>query len=134
MRIAAGEIAADSGVVRGGTIGFVHQHFVLVNEFSIAENLALALGTRVIPDVGIELRQSSRRVRELSVGERAKLELIKAMAREPEVLILDEPTSVLTPLETEELFTVMRRVAAKGTSIVFISHKIPEVIAVGTRV
>jgi simple sugar transport system ATP-binding protein len=75
-----------------------------------------------------------RRVGDLSVGEKAKLELIKAIAKEPRVLILDEPTSVLTPAESAELFAVMRRLAAGGTSVVFISHKIREVLAVATRV
>ena len=134
MRIAAGEIAPDSGAVRAdGAIGFVHQHFLLVNEFTIAENLELALG-HARNDTGIALPDLHRRVAELSVGERAKLELVKALAKQPEVLILDEPTSVLTPLEAEELFAVMRTYAARGTAIVFISHKIPEVVAVATRV
>jgi ABC-type uncharacterized transport system ATPase subunit len=134
MRIASGEIAPDAGVVRAsGGIGFVHQHFLLVNEFTIAENLELALG-HSDNDTGIALPDPGRRVADLSVGERAKLELVKALARKPEVLILDEPTSVLTPLETDELFAVMRKTAERGTAIVFISHKIPEVIAVATRV
>ena len=132
MRIATSELAADSGTVSAtGAIGFVHQHFLLVNEFTIEENLALA-GVR--NDTGIALGDMRRRVADLSVGERAKIELVKAIARNPEVLILDEPTSVLTPIETEELFGVMKRFAANDTAIVFISHKIPEVIAVATRV
>ncbi len=134
MRIAAGEIAPDGGSVRvAGGIGFVHQHFLLVNEFTIAENLELALGSAA-NDTGIGLPDLQRRVADLSVGERARVELVKAVARRPAILILDEPTAVLSPLETEELFAVMRRFAASGTSIVFISHKIPEVVAVATRV
>lgn len=132
MRVGAGEIAPDRGSIRpAGAIGFVHQHFLLVNEFTVAENLELA---GVHNDTAIALPPLDRRVGELSVGERAKLELVKALARRPDVLILDEPTAVLTPLETEELFAVMRRYAARGTAIVFISHKIAEVIAIATRV
>ncbi len=149
MRIAAGEIAADAGSLDvEGRAELVHQHFMLVAELTIAENLALShLGFRfttrrmlereaeaIIAGTGIELRDVSRRVGELSVGERSKLELIKAIARKPATLILDEPTSVLTPNETEELFRVMRRLAADGTAVVFISHKLPEVLAVAQRI
>ena len=135
MRIVAGELEPDRGTVEApAAIGFVHQHFVLVNAFTIAENLALVTGTWDIPATGIELRDVSRLVRDLSVGEKSKLELIKAVARHPEALILDEPTSVLAPAEASELFAVMRRLAAAGTIVVFISHKIPEVLEVATRV
>ena len=131
MRIVAGELEPDRGAIDApATIGFVHQHFVLVNAFTIAENLALAGATAS----EIQLPDESRLVADLSIGEKAKLELMKAISRKPEVLILDEPTSVLTPAEAEELFAVMRRLAASGTIVVFISHKIPEVIAVATRV
>jgi simple sugar transport system ATP-binding protein len=148
MRIAAGELAADGGTVEGA-VELVHQHFMLVAELTIAENLALArrqpfrfttrkrleAQARVeIEASGIELREPSRRVGELSVGEKSKVELIKAIAKQPATLILDEPTSVLTPYETEELFRVMRRLAANGTAVVFISHKLPEVLAVADRI
>jgi general nucleoside transport system ATP-binding protein len=149
MRIAAGELVPDTGTIEGAeSIGFVHQHFLLVPELTIAENLALLrprfrFATRktlereaeeTIAASGIELRDVSRRVADLSVGEKSKLELIKAISRNPSTLILDEPTSVLTPRESEELFAVMRRLAAGGTSIVFISHKLPEVLAVAERI
>src|SRR4051794_34314535 len=143
MSIAAGELRPDGGTVSAeGAVGFVHQHFMLVAEFTIAENLALTMGRRltdaeaaeVIAATGIDLRDLTRRARDLSVGEKAKLELIKAIARRPRVLILDEPTSVLTPSESRELFEVMRRRAAAGTTVIFISHKIPEVLEVATRV
>ncbi|HEX2122257.1 MAG TPA: ATP-binding cassette domain-containing protein [Thermoanaerobaculia bacterium] len=150
MRIAAGELAADSGTLASeGRAELVHQHFLLVNELTIAENLALArhagfrFTTRAmlareaeatIAATGIELRDVTRRVGELSVGERSKVELIKAIARNPSTLILDEPTSVLTPNEAEELFRVMRRLAAGGTAVIFISHKLPEVLAVAERI
>ena len=148
MRIAAGELARDSGEVRAeGRVELVHQHFMLVNEFTIAENLALTrrfrFATRralerealaTVAAAGIELGDVSRRVGDLSVGEKSKLELIKAIGRQPATLILDEPTSVLTPREADELFAVMRRVAAAGTAVVFISHKLPEVLAVADRI
>jgi len=141
MRIVAGELTADGGTIEfEGRIGFVHQHFMLVNDFTIAENLALATRTSprnaegIIASTGIALANVDRRAGDLAVGEKAKLELIKAIAREPSLLILDEPTSVLTPIESEELFTVMRKLAAQGTAIVFITHKIREVTAVASRV
>ena len=146
MRIAAGEIAPDRGAVRRGTAGFVHQHFTLVGEFTVAENLALAASGKfrftsraglereareTIAASGIQLGDVTRRAVDLAVGEKAKLELIKAVALRPEVLILDEPTSVLTPMETAELFDVIRRL---GTAVVFISHKVPEVVEIAQRV
>jgi len=139
MSIAAGELAADEGTIDDRTsAGIVHQHFLLVSEFTIAENLALAMWGRdaeaIIRDSGIALRDVHRRVADISVGEKAKLELIKAVARHPRFLILDEPTSVLAPAEARELFVVMRQLAANGTTVVFISHKIPEVLEVATRV
>jgi len=161
MRIVAGELQPDGGTIEApAPIGFVHQHFVLVNAFTIAENLALVtpsgargLGgwaarngrlvappTRPGPSLtlgvtgGIELPDSSRLVADLSVGEKSKLELAKAISRKPSLLILDEPTSVLTPTEAAELFAVMRRLAASGAIVVFISHKIPEVLEIATRV
>ena len=142
MSIAAGELRPESGTVSAGdTVGMVHQHFMLVSEFTIAENLALTMGRllntadaeRIIEESGIDLRRTQRIVRDLAVGEKAKLELIKAIARHPRVLILDEPTSVLTPSEARELFAVMRRRAAEGVTVVFISHKIAEVLEVATR-
>ena len=145
MSIAAGELAPDGGVrpaEAGRYTGMVHQHFMLVSEFTIAENLALTMGRLLSPAdaagliarTGIALGDVTRRVHELSVGEKAKLELIKAIAREPRVLILDEPTSVLTPSEARELFDVMRRLASGGTTVIFISHKIPEVLDVASRI
>ena len=139
MAIAAGELAADEGSIEDRVpVAVVHQHFLLVSEFTIAENLALAMWGRdageIIRESGIELRDVRRRVADLSVGEKAKLELIKAIARRPRMLILDEPTSVLAPTEARELFDVMRRLAATGTTVIFISHKIPEVLEVATRI
>jgi ABC-type uncharacterized transport system ATPase subunit len=158
MRIIAGELSPNSGSVElEGRTALVHQHFMLVSNFTIAENLALSASSHdrspaasrglirtrrtlnreaegIIARSGIELGDVSRRVDELSVGERSKLELIKAIAKDPDVLILDEPTSVLTPTESSELFRVIERLAAAGTSVLFISHKLREVLAVAPRV
>jgi simple sugar transport system ATP-binding protein len=139
MSIAAGELSPDEGTIEDRTsVGIVHQHFLLVNEFTIAENLALSMWGRdpveIIRDSGIDLRGVHRRVADLSVGEKSKLELIKAIAGCPRFLILDEPTSVLAPAEASELFDVMRRLAADGVTVVFISHKIPEVLEVASRI
>jgi ABC-type uncharacterized transport system ATPase subunit len=125
MRVVAGEIAPDRGSIdAGGSIGFVHQHFMLVNEFTVEENLAL---------VDVDLPGDQRLVRDLSVGEKAKVELTKAIAKKPDILILDEPTSVLTPSEAEELFATARGLAADGKIVILISHKIREVLSVATR-
>jgi simple sugar transport system ATP-binding protein len=139
MSIAARELTPDTGTIDDrATVGVVHQHFLLVNEFTIAENLALSMWGRdpveIIRSCGIELRGVHRRVADLSVGEKSKLELIKAIAGHPQFLILDEPTSVLAPAEARELFDVMRRLAADGVTVVFISHKVPEVLEVVTRI
>ncbi|HWS72166.1 MAG TPA: ATP-binding cassette domain-containing protein, partial [Thermoanaerobaculia bacterium] len=151
MRIAAGELTPDAGSIDddGRRAELVHQHFLLVGDFTIAENLALArAGTfaftnaralnrdaeAAIAESGIVLADVTRRVDTLSVGEKAKLELIKAIARKPAVLILDEPTSVLTPAEASELFATIRLLATRGTAVVFISHKLPEVLEIAPRV
>jgi ABC-type uncharacterized transport system ATPase subunit len=125
MRILAGEIKSDRGSIEvEGSIGFVHQHFMLVNEFTVAENLAL---------VDVDLSGDNRLVRDLSVGEKARVELTKAIAKRPSVLILDEPTSVLIPSEAEELFDEARSLAAEDKIVILISHKIREVLSVATR-
>ena len=150
MRIAAGELRADSGRIDAPSrIGFVHQHFAIVPELTVAENLALLDRSRfrfisrrqlvsdaeeMIAGTGIALPGVDRRAGDLSVGEKAKLELIKAIAGDPQLLILDEPTSVLTPAEAGELFAVIRRVAQRGAAVVFISHKVKEVLAIASRV
>ncbi|HSP16901.1 MAG TPA: ATP-binding cassette domain-containing protein [Thermoanaerobaculia bacterium] len=149
MRMVAGEIKPDAGAIeRPPRTGIVHQHFALVSNFTIAENLALAGDRRLrfasratlereakatIEATGIDLQDVRRRASDLSVGERAKLELIKAVAAKPELLILDEPTSVLTPLESADLFRLIRELASAGTAVVFITHKIAEVMEVASR-
>jgi ABC-type uncharacterized transport system ATPase subunit len=123
--------------------GMVHQHFMLVPVFTVAENVTL--GAERTRRLGLLDRRSMRnevrdlseryglrvdpdaRIEELPVGVQQRVEIIKALVRDAQVLILDEPTSVLTPGETEELFVIMRQLRADGRSIIFISHKLREV-------
>ena len=131
-------------------IGMVHQHFMLVPVFTVAENVAL--GHEPVKGGGIlDLAQARRTVREISdrfgfdvdpdalvedlpVGAQQRVEIIKALSRRAEVLILDEPTAVLTPQETDELIAIMRQLKESGTSIVFITHKLREVRAVADKI
>jgi len=131
-------------------IGMVHQHFMLVPVFTVAENVVL--GHEPVKGGGlIDLTEARRRVREISdrfgfavdpdayienltVGSQQRVEIIKALSREAKVLILDEPTAVLTPQETDELIGIMRQLRDAGTSIVFITHKLREVRAVADRI
>jgi len=129
-------------------IGMVHQHFKLVLPHTVAENVALGLaGTRFwaparavarrLRDLGERYGlpvDPDRRVWELSAGEQQRVEILKALIRGAEVLILDEPTSVLTPQEAGELFKVLGRMKAEGHGIIFISHKLDEVLQVADRV
>ncbi len=150
MRIVAGDLAADHGTIqRPERVQLVHQHFMLVGDFTVAENLVLSRGqgfdflsprsirreaAALAGKSGLAIPDRDRRVDSLSVGEKARLELVKALSRDPQVVILDEPTSVLTPLETEELFVVVKTAAAQGMTVIFISHKLPEVLAASTRI
>lgn len=128
-------------------IGMVHQHFVLVDRFTVTENVVLGSeGGAVIDfDAAAEdiskLAQSygflvdpRKRVEDLSVGEEQRVEILKALYRGVDVLILDEPTAVLTPSETRDLFDNLRRLRDAGKTIVFISHKLDEVIEVADRI
>lgn len=129
-------------------IGMVHQHFKLVLPHTVAENVALGLsGTPFWAParaIGQRIRELSqryglpvdpdRRVWELSAGEQQRVEILKALIRGAEVLILDEPTSVLTPQEVAELFKVLGRMKSEGHGIIFISHKLDEVLSVADRV
>ncbi len=123
-------------------IGMVHQHFMLVPSMSIAENLILGsevskrgiINFNEVVKMADEFAQkynfkmdTSKKVRDVSVGVRQKLEILKALYRGAEVLILDEPTAVLTPQETEELFKELNTLKDHGHSIIFISHKLAEV-------
>ncbi|ARA79241.1 ABC transporter ATP-binding protein [Pseudomonas ficuserectae] len=122
-------------------IGMVFQHFSLFETLSVAQNIALAMGAAAGTPKQLEprIREVSQRygmavepqrlVHSLSIGERQKVEIIRCLMQDIRLLILDEPTSVLTPQEAEELFVTLRHLAAEGCSILFISHKLGEVRA-----
>ena len=129
-------------------IGMIHQHFMLVNTLTVAENVALGLRNSLtrpnLVAVSRRIEELSERyglrvdpaatVWQLSVGERQRVEIIKALYRDASLLILDEPTAVLTPQEVEDLFVVLRQMVQDGRGLVFISHKIREVLALSDRV
>lgn len=129
-------------------IGMVYQHFRLVPNLTVAENFALGH-----PDVGVRIKQKelyraaeelgeryglpidpSARIWQLSVGEQQRVEILKLLYRDARILILDEPTAVLTPQESKALFKTMRQMAAEGRSVIFVSHKLNEVKQVSDRV
>ncbi len=130
-------------------IGMVHQHFMLVPVFTVAENIVL--GDEPVNGVSLDKSQAVRRVKDLSaqyglkvdpkalirdipVGMQQRVEIIKALSRGAEILILDEPTAVLTPQEVEELYVVMRALKEQGVTIIFITHKLREVKEIVDRV
>ena len=130
-------------------IGMVHQHFMLVPVMTVAENIVLASEPR--KGLLLDTKAAARRVRELSdrfglsvdpearvgdisVGQQQRVEILRALDRGAEVLILDEPTAVLTAQESAELFKILRTLTAEGKSIVFISHKLGEVLEIADRV
>jgi general nucleoside transport system ATP-binding protein len=133
-------------------IGMVHQHFMLVPVFTVAENIALGAEDVRGGPLGILDRRRNRRdvietsqryglpvdpdalVENLPVGAQQRVEIVKALTRDVDLLILDEPTAVLTPQETDELLAVMRSLAETGKSIVFITHKLREVKAIADRI
>ncbi len=131
-------------------IGMVHQHFQLVPVMTVAENIMLGAesvkknGLLDIKKVSKEISELSHRyhldvdpsakVEDLPVGVQQRVEIIKALYREAEILILDEPTAVLTPQEIEGLFEIMKRLQAQGKSIIFISHKLKEVLYISDRI
>jgi ABC-type uncharacterized transport system ATPase subunit len=135
-------------IARG--ISMVHQHFMLVPVLTVAENILLGEETMANP-IFLDRREARRRIIELgkrfgfeidpdvpvgslSVGWQQRVEILKALYREARILVLDEPTAVLTPQETEEIFAVLRRLAAEGHSIIFISHKLYEVLQIADRI
>lgn len=131
-------------------IGMVHQHFMLIPVFTVAENVALGNeptgfgGTLDMAAARKRVIEISERfgfnvdpdalVEDLPVGVQQRVEIIKALSRDAKVLVLDEPTAVLTPQETDELMAIMRQLAQSGTSIVFITHKLREVKEVANRI
>jgi simple sugar transport system ATP-binding protein len=141
-------VSPHDAIQRG--IGMVHQHFMLVPVLTVADNILLGAETMANP-VFLDRDEARRRIRELgqqfgfdidpdarienlSVGWQQRVEILKALYRDARILVLDEPTAVLTPPETEEIFTVLRRLAAEGHSIIFISHKLYEVLTIADRI
>ena len=123
---------------RSRGIGMVFQHFSLFDNLTVAENVALGLdGKESFKDMSARLEEVSsiyglpldprRQVWQLSVGERQRIEIVRALMQNPKFLILDEPTAVLTPQEADQLFVVLNRLKAEGRAILYISHKLDEV-------
>jgi general nucleoside transport system ATP-binding protein len=164
MRIAYGFYTADSGeiVVDGQVrdiksphdaialgIGMVHQHFMLVETMTVAENIVL--GAEPGSVLALDLKSAASQIRQLSeefklavnpnapvehlsVGQQQRVELLKALYRHARLLILDEPTAVLTPLEVEEFFAILRRMREQGKTVIIITHKLSEVLAISDEV
>jgi general nucleoside transport system ATP-binding protein len=164
MRIAYGFYTADSGeiLVAGQVrqianphdaislgIGMVHQHFMLVAPITVAENIVL--GAEPGTALALDLNAAAQKIRSLSeefklavdpnavienlsVGQQQRVELLKALYRNAQLLILDEPTAVLTPQEVDEFFVILRRMREQGKTIVIITHKLSEVLAISDEV
>jgi len=164
MNILFGHYTADEGTIevmgrelpRGepraaldAGVGMVHQHFTLAEQMSVLENIVLgtqsiwrprldrhAARTRIVAlanDYGLAV-DPDKQISALSVGERQRVEILKALYRDARILILDEPTAVLTPMETDALFATLKKLVADGLAVIFISHKLHEVMAVSDRV
>lgn len=164
MRILYGMETADEGTIllRGKQvyipnpqvaislgIGMVHQHFQLIPSLTVAENIVLNLeprrgvfldrtaAVRAVGDLSVRFGlpvDPTARVADLSVGEQQRVEILKLLYRRAELVILDEPTAVLTPQETRDLFAVVRRLSDEGRTVIFITHKLGEVLEVSSRV
>lgn len=163
MSILAGMYRPDSGILRiGGQVadlrspadaialgvGMVYQHFMLIESFTIAENVMLGLPTAGVrldtAHVEAELRRlsdayglgidPSAYIWQLSVGEQQRVEIMRLLYRGARILVLDEPTAVLTPQEADSLIATLRQMASEGFCIIFISHKLDEVLAVADRI
>jgi len=164
MRIAYGFYTADSGEILINNqvreirtphdaialgVGMVHQHFMLVEPMTVAENIVL--GAEPGSATSLDLRKAADEIRQLSdefklavdpnttietlsVGQQQRIELLKALYRHAQLLILDEPTAVLTPQEVEEFFAILRRMREQGKTIVIITHKLSEVLAISDNV
>jgi simple sugar transport system ATP-binding protein len=144
VRLGSPRAAIDHGV------GMVHQHFMLIPVMTVAENIVLAVEPRT-NGVFLDQRAAERNVREISerfglavdphariqdisVGQQQRVEILKALYRGADILVLDEPTAVLTPQEAQELFAIVESLTAQGKSVIFISHKLNEVLQIADRI
>jgi general nucleoside transport system ATP-binding protein len=162
MRILSGSYAPDAGEIRitgkrvvfhsprdalDHGIGMIHQHFQLVENFTVTENISLGMPTDVHLDMGAlekQVREFSDRyglsidsrahIRDLSVGQQQRVEILRMLFRRVNILIMDEPTAVLSPQEITRLFATMRRIRDEGRSIVFITHKLEEVVEISDTI
>jgi ABC-type uncharacterized transport system ATPase subunit len=142
------EIRNPHDAIRAG-IGMVHQHFMLVSVFTVTENIIL--GDEITSGPSLDLRKARDEIRKLShdyglevdpdaiienlpVGIQQRVEILKALYRQARILVLDEPTAVLTPQEVEDLFHIMHRLTQQGVSIIFITHKLKEVLAIADSI
>ena len=140
---------AGPGDAMAAGIGMVHQHFMLIPVFTVAENVVLgheptgfagridlAAARKLVREIsdrfGFDVDPDAK-IQDLPVGVQQRVEIIKSLARNAKVLVLDEPTAVLTPQETDELMLIMKGLAKAGTSIIFITHKLREVQAVADK-
>src|SRR5439155_12887186 len=137
-----------SAAIEAG-IGMVHQHFTLADNLTVLDNIMLGTEklwhlssarsqarrrlTMLAADFGLAI-EPDKTIAELSVGERQRVEILKVLYREARILILDEPTAVLTPQESQSLFATLKKLTSKGLSIIFISHKLHEVLSVSDRI
>ena len=143
------QLGSPSAAIDAG-VGMVHQHFMLIPVMTVAENIVLAQEPTT-GGVFLDIAEAERRVREISdryglavdpharidqitVGQQQRVEILKALYREADILVLDEPTAVLTPQEAKELFEVVRSLTERGKSIIFISHKLKEVLEIADRI
>jgi simple sugar transport system ATP-binding protein len=163
MNILSGRYRPDEGEILAGSkpvkfnspkdalesgIGMVHQHFMLVPNQSVAENIILGLPSprfflhqakvekeveKLSKTYGLSVNPQAT-IDELSLGQQQKVEILKLLYRNAEILILDEPTAVLTPSEIGELFTTLRNIAKEGKSVIFITHKLEEVMEIADRI
>ena len=142
------EIRTPHDAIQHG-IGMVHQHFMLVPVFTVTENIIL--GDEITSGIALDLKTARENIRrvsqeygldvdpdaiveELPVGIQQRVEIIKALYRNAKILVLDEPTAVLTPQEVEDLFRIIHQLTERGVSIIFITHKLKEVLAIADRI
>lgn len=152
-----GEILVDGKQLAPGStqaainagVGMVHQHFTLASNLTVLENIMLGTESMwswrqdtatarskiavMARDYGLQVEPDAL-VADISVGERQRVEILKALYRDARILILDEPTAVLTPQESESLFATLKSLTTKGLAVIFISHKLHEILAVSNRV